>query len=58
MKIKEHKESRAHELAEQTAVSKKSGTLEAALLKQQSRSEKTTEALFRTAYYIAKSNRP
>ena len=58
MKIKNHVESKAHEIAEIISSTKNENIIKTAIAKVATASDAATEAIFRTAYYIGKSNRP
>lgn len=58
VKIKKHLDSRAHQLAEKIMKSREEKILETAVEKQVTTFDNATTAVFRTAYYLAKSNRP
>lgn len=57
-KIFEHAQSKAHMKAEQIEASAKKEKLETLVMKMRTDEIETTKRVFRTAYYIAKSDRP
>ena len=58
VKIKNHNESKAHLLCANVLQKRKDKTIETVTSKMVEVKQNATERLFRTAYYIAKSNRP
>ena len=57
-KIKKHNDSKAHKIAQEIEINRRKKILESAINTQNSEHITKTEAVFRSVYYMAKSNRP